>query len=173
MKNKKLNEKYTDKELAESFVFRNDLSPKEKEQADIDLKEMRNKLRDKLTPEKRLLTHLLQLKYQIEDYLKSPNYDSKLSFSFFLRKYLEILNKKNKEFARDISVAETELSQILNQHRKPSEKIIIRLEIHSNKIIPAITWYRLLEKQRAYEILTDKKLRVRERSHVSNILKVS
>lgn len=173
MKDKELNEEYTDKELAASFVFRNDLSKKEKEQADIDLKEMRNKLRGKVTPEKRLLGHLLQLKYQIEDYLKSPNYDSKRSFGFFLRSYLDALNKKNKEFARDISVAETELSQILNQHRKPSEKIIIRLEIHSNKIIPAITWFRLLEKQRAYEILTDKELRVRERSHVSNILKVS
>lgn len=173
MKSNKLNEKYTDKELADSFVFRNDLSQKEKEQADIDLKEMRNKLRGEVSSEKRLLGNLLQLKYQIEDYLKSPNYDSKQSFGFFLRSYLDILNMKNKEFARDISIAETELSQILNQHRKPNEKIIIRLEIHSNKIIPAITWYRLLEKQRAYEILTNKKIRIRERSNVSNILKVS
>lgn len=134
--------------MAESFIFRNELNEKAKEQADAELKEMRNKLRSKVTPEQRLLGRLLQLKYQIEDYLKKPNYNAKLSFAFFLRSYLEILNKKHKEFTNDISVAETELSQIINEHRKPSEKVIIRLEIHSNKIIPAIIWFRLLEKQR-------------------------
>jgi hypothetical protein len=173
MKNRKLNEKYTDKELAESFVFRDDLSPEEKKQSDADLREIRNKLRSKVTPKQMLLSRLLQLKYQIEDYLKNPNYDAERSFGFFLRSYLDTLGKKHKEFASDISINETELSQILNQHRNPSEKIIIRLEIHSNKIIPAITWFRLLEKQRGYEILTNNSLRIRERDHVSNILKVS
>lgn len=173
MKNKKLNEKYIDNELAESFVFRHDLSSEEKKKADQELEELRNKLKDKATPMQTLLSGLLQLKYQIEDYLKSPDYDVKLSFGFFLKRYLEILNMKHKDFASDISIAETELSQIINEHRKPSEKVIIRLEIHSGKTIPAITWFRLLEKQREYEILTDDDIRIRERIHVSNILKVS
>lgn len=171
--NKKLNEKYTDKELAESFVFRNDLNPRDKKKADAALNEIRNKLREQITPEQSLLSGLLHLKYQIEDYLKSPDYDAERSFGFFLKRYLKTLDKKNKDFANDISITETELSQILNKHRKPSEKVIIRLEIHSSKVIPAITWFRLLEKQREYEIMTDNDLRIRERSHVSNILKVS
>lgn len=173
MKNKKLNEKYTDKELAESFVFRNDLNPEEKEKADAELREIRNRLKGKVTPVQSLLASLLQLKYQIEDYLKSPDYDVERSFGFFLKSYLKTLDKKHKDFASDISITETELSQILNKHRKPSEKVIIRLEIHSSKVIPAITWFRLLEKEREYEIMTDNDLRIRERSHVSNILKVS
>lgn len=173
MKNEKLNKKYTDKELADSFVFRDELSSKEKKQSNDELREARNKLRSKVTSKQLLLASLLQLKYQIEDYLKNPNYDAKLSFGFFLRAYLETLNKKHKEFASDISIKETELSQMLNHHRNPSEKIIIRLEIHSNKIIPAITWFKLLEKQREHEIQTNISLRVRERNNVNNILKVS
>ena len=73
MQNRKLNEKYTDKELAESFVFRDDLSAEEKKQSDADLREIRNNLRSKVTPKQMLLSRLLQLKYQIEDYLKNPN----------------------------------------------------------------------------------------------------
>ena len=83
------------------------------------------------------------------------------------------MNKKNKDFASDIDIDETELSQILNQHRKPREKIIIRLELHSNKTIPAITWFRLLEKEKEHEILTDNSLRRTESRHVKNRLQLS
>lgn len=172
MKKSKLNTKYTEKELAESFVFRNELTPAQKAESDLRLTELRKKNQSPLTPEQILLAELLQLKYQIEDYLHNPTYDTERSFGFFLRGYLKTLNKKNKEFATDIDIAETELSQILNKHRKPSEKVIIRLEIHSNQIIPAITWFRLLEKEKEHEILTNLDLRKRERSHVRNILNI-
>lgn len=168
MKNNKLKEKYTDKELAESFVFRNEMTAAQKAEAAAELSAKRMALRQTVTPKELLLSRLLQLKYQIEDYLANPDYDAARSFGFFLRGYLELLNKKNKEFARDIDIAETELSQILNKHRNPSEKIIIRLEIHSNKIIPAIMWHRLIEKQKEYEILTNTDIRARERKHVRN-----
>ncbi|AEA43377.1 hypothetical protein [Fluviicola taffensis] len=172
MKKDKLNDKYTNKELAESFVFRNKLTANQKVESDLQLNEMRKNIQQSITPKQLLLSRLLQLKYQIEDYLENPTYDAKHSFGFFLRGYLETLNKKNKEFAKDIDIAETELSLILNKHRKPSEKVMIRLEIHSNKIIPAITWFRLLEKEKEHEILTNSDLRKQEKSHVRNMVSV-
>lgn len=170
MKTDKLEKKYSSKELAESFVFRTKLSAKEKKQADLQLNLMRAKVQKQTTAKQMLLSRLLQLKYQIEDYSKNAPYDISRSFGYFLREYLKSLNKKNKDFASDIDIDETELSQILNQHRKPSEKIIIRLEIHSNKTIPAITWYRLLEKEKEYEILTNNLIRRSESKHVKNRL---
>ena len=170
MKKNKLNDKYTDKELVESFVFRNKITPTQKKESDFRLSEMRKGIQDSITPKQLLLARLLQLKYQIEDYLENSTYDIKFSFGFFLRGYLETLNKKNKEFANDIDIAETELSQILNKHRNPTEKVMIRLEIHSNKIIPAIMWYKLLEKE--HEILTNSDLRVKEKDHVRNMVAV-
>lgn len=173
MKNDKLKDKYSDKELGESFVFRNKLSPTQKAESDLQMNAMRKEIQNTLTPNQILLSRLLQLKYQIEDYLDNAGYDVERSFGFFLRNYLNFLNKKNKEFASDIDIAETELSQILNHHRKPSEKLFIRLEIHSNKIIPAITWFRLSEREKEHEILTDDNLRIREQNHVRNILNFS
>lgn len=172
MKKNKLTDTYTDKELAESFVFRSPLTPAQKAESDALLKEKRIGIKQTVTPNQVLLSRLLQLKYQIADYLENPVYDATRSFGFFLRGYLEMLNKKNKEFASDIGIAETELSQILNKHRNPSEKVIIRLEIHSGKIIPAIMWFKLLEKEKEHDILTNTDLRAREQVHVRNMIAV-
>ena len=170
MKNSKLKEKYSDIELASNFVFRNNLSAIQKASSDLEMNKMRNNLLVSLSPNQLLLTQLLQLRYQIESYLDNPDYDVQQSFSFYLKSYLNFLNKKNKQFAQDIDIAETELSQILNQHRKPSEKLFIRLEIHSNKIIPAIAWFKLSEREKEYEIMTNNSLRVKELNHVKNKL---
>lgn len=173
MKTEKLLKKYSPRELAESFVFRTKLSAKKKKEADEQLKKMREKVQKEITPEQALLARLFQLKYQIEDYSKDSTYDISRSFGYFLREYLKSLNMKNKDFASDIDIDETELSQILNRHRKPSEKIIIRLEIHSNKMIPAITWYKLLEKEKEYELLTNQLIRRSESKHVKNRLRIA
>ena len=172
MKKNNLNDKYTDKELADSFVFRNKLTPRQRAEANAELDAKRKELRQAITPKEILLSRLLQLKYQIADYLDNPNYDNARTFGFFLKGYVEMLNKKNKEFADDIDINQTELSQILNNHRPPSEKVIIRLELHSNKIIPAIMWHRLVEKEKEHKILTNAELRKKEQEHVRNAVAV-
>jgi plasmid maintenance system antidote protein VapI len=173
MRAKKLETKYTSKELAESFVFRNRLTPKQKNEANLQLNEIRKRIREKATSEQLLLSRVLQLKYQMEDYANNSPFDINRSFGFFLREYIKALDRKNKDFAREIDIDESELSQILNRHRKPSDKLIIRLEIHSNETIPALTWYRLLEKEKEHEISTDFQLRKKEKNHVKNKLSFS
>lgn len=173
MKTSKLLKKYTSKELADAFVFRTKLSPAQRKKSDIQLNEMRKAVQKHITPKQLLLSRLLQLKYQIEDYLKNATYDMNLSFGYFLREYVKSVNKKNKDFADDIGIDETELSQILNKHRNPSEKIMIRLELHSNKTIPAITWLRLLEKEKEHEMLNDTIIRRTESKYVKNRLQLS
>ncbi len=173
MQNSKSKGKYSELELATSFVFRNNLGAIQKASSDLQMNKMRNDLLSSFSPNQLLLTQLLQLKYQIEDYLQNSDYDVERSFSFYLKSYLNFLNKKNKEFAQDIDIAETELSQILNHHRKPNEKLFIRLEIHSNKIIPAIAWFKLSEKEKEYEIMTNHSLREKELNHVKNKLSFS
>jgi len=173
MKTNRLLEKYSTKELAESFVLRTKLTTKQQKEADKELSEMRKKVQEKLTPNQIRLSRLLQLKYQMEDYYTNSAYNINQSFGFYLRQYVTSLDKKNKDFAKDINIDETELSQLLNAHRKPSEKIIIRLEIHSNKTIPAITWYKILEKEKEHEIITDKVIRKAESKNVKNKLQVS
>jgi hypothetical protein len=62
------------------------------------------------------------------------------------------------------------MSQLINDHRSPSENIIIRVELHSNKAIPAIAWYKLIEREKEHYIITNKTIRKQEEKHVSNRL---
>ena len=172
MKSEKLKNRYSKKELVESFVFRSELTKAQKKSADEELREMRKKLKTAHTSEVKIVSNLLQLKFQIEDYLNNPGYDNELTFGHFLKDYLRSLNKKNKDFANDIAISEAELSQILNKHRDPSEKIMIRLELHSNQTIPATIWYKLLEKEKEHKLATNLQMRLEVKNNVKNILYV-
>jgi len=78
--------------------------------------------------------------------------------------------KINKHFAEDIHIEETELSQILNNHRAPSEKTIVRIGLQSG--IPALYWYKLIEKQKEHALETDLLLHESEAKYVKNKLDV-
>jgi transcriptional regulator with XRE-family HTH domain len=170
MKTEKLNKKYTSNELADSFVFRNTLTAQQKEDAGKQLEEARKKAKKQHTSGDILYAGVLQLRYRIEEYTGSSLYKADLSFAYFLRAYIKLNYKNNKDFAKDIHLDETELSQVLNGHRSPSEKTLIRLELHSNKMIPALCWFKLLEKEKEYELETDNALREREEKYVRNRL---
>jgi hypothetical protein len=108
----------------------------------------------------------LQLKYIIEDYVKSNSYKSTYTFSYFLKEYIHSINKKNTEFSKEISLHVTKLSRLLNNKEVPNDKILVRLELHSNNIIQAVSWYGLLEKQKELALIHDDQLRRSEKKKV-------
>jgi transcriptional regulator with XRE-family HTH domain len=165
MKKKKISEKYSGEELAESFVFRNQLSEKEQAKTAYDIAAARTKLRTKAGKNHSLRFKILQLKYQMEDCIQEP-FNENYTFGYFLKTYIGALNLKRYQFAEEISIDETYLSQIINRHRSPSEEIIIRLELHSQNLIDALTWFRLLEKEKENEIDTNRSIREREKKYV-------
>lgn len=65
------------------------------------------------------------------------------------------------------------LSQLISDRREPSESIIIRLELHSNRSIPAAYWYRVVEKRREYLLVNNRQLRKQEEKHVKHRLEVA
>jgi hypothetical protein len=170
MKRDQLNKKYTAEEQAESFVFRSKSASKQKKEAADELNRARKDTNESLTEHQLLYARVQQLRFEIEDYLKLGVYTKELSFAFFLRKYIRLRYKINKDFAKDIQLSETELSSILSNDRSPSKKTIIRLEIHSNNVLPALYWYKLLEKEKEYEIQIDSEIRKSEEKHVQNRL---
>ncbi|WP_118976437.1 hypothetical protein [Taibaiella koreensis] len=173
MNTKKISVKYTSEELADAYVHPSILSPAQKKEAGNQLKAARAKVQAEITAEDKLTSDILQLRFRLEDYLSNGAFNPKLKFSYFLKAYVQLLNKKRKVFAREINIDETELSQLINDHRSPSENIIIRLELHSNKAIPAIAWYKLIEKEKEHYIITNKTIRKREEKNVSNRLAVA
>lgn len=170
---KEIERQYTPEEMAESLVFPGPKDPKEREAMLAEFRKHRKKISEKQTEKSKLISHLLQLKFLIEDYLKSDTFNKDYYFGYFLKEYINRLEKKNNEFAVEIDVKPTELSQIINKHRKPTEKLIFRLDIHSNKNFPAVMWFRLLEKDRAYELKHNKGIIENERKHVKEKLAFS
>jgi len=163
---------YTDEELAESFIFPYEQTEEDLKATSIAIKKLREDSDKTKTAESKMIYQLLQLKYKIEDYIKKATYDEQMSFGHFLKEYVNLVNRKQKEFAEEIDIKPTELSQIINRHRKPPYGFVIRLEIHSNRAISAINWNRLIEKENEYELINDKNIWNKERKHVKSRIQV-
>ncbi|MCH5720003.1 hypothetical protein [Niabella hibiscisoli] len=141
-------------------------------EAAVQLNAARAKVQANASHEEQLVSDILQLRFRLEEYLNSEAFNPEFKFSYFLKQYVQLLNKKRKVFAQEINIDETELSQLINDHRSPGENILIRLELHSNNAIPAIAWYKLIEKEKEHYINTNQFIRRREEKHVSNKITV-
>jgi hypothetical protein len=170
---KKLEKEFSPEEIAESYVFPDDDTNEERDKGLELFWEYRRKRLAKQTTKDKLILQLLQLKFLMEDYINSNAYNEKLNFGFFLKEYISTLEIKNKDFAEDISIKPIELSHYISNRRKPNEEIMIKLEIHSNKNIPAIYWCKIVEREFEHEVSTDIELREKEQKKVKNRLEFS
>jgi len=170
---KEIEKEYSPEEIAESTVFPGTKDSKGREAELSEFRKYRKNISDKQSEKSKLISQLLQLRFLIEDYLKTETFNKNYYFGFFLKEYIIRLDKKNNQFAEEINVNPTELSQIINKHRKPTEKLIFRLEIHSNRNFPALMWFKLLEKERAYELMHNKEIIDSEKKHVKRGLAFS
>ncbi|KAA2242414.1 hypothetical protein F0L74_07660 [Chitinophaga agrisoli] len=167
-----LQQEYTLEEIAESFVFPGPQGP-EREAMLAEFTAFRKHARATETPEEKLIVRMLELRFQVQHYLKTDAVDEHLHFAHFLKEYITRLAKTNKDFAADIDIDPAELSLVLNRRRQPTDKLIYRLQIHSNENFPAVLWFKLLEKERAYELSRNKELIDKERKHVKKGLTFS
>jgi plasmid maintenance system antidote protein VapI len=122
-----------------------------------------------MTDETKSSLTAFSVKFRIESSLKEETFNPEHTFGYFLKMYVELMEKKRKEFAQEISIDETLLSQLINGHRLPPKYITIRLELHSGNRIPADHWLRLVSRQESYEIVNDKKLRKKEKPFVHGL----
>ncbi|EDM37881.1 hypothetical protein PBAL39_15689 [Pedobacter sp. BAL39] len=163
--------RFSREELADAFVFPSDemVTTKEKNEEE-GFWEARRKRFESRSSVQQMFDELLQLKYQLEDYIGSDQYEEKLSFGYFLNEYVSRQEKKDKEFANEVDVTPAVLSQYINDHRKPKDEFVIRLELHSNGMFPAISWFKVIQKEKEHEINTNEELRREESKHVKNRL---
>lgn len=168
-----INKKYSSKELAESFVFRSNLTSTEKTDSDNALNALRKKVKSEMSEGQRIKMQLLSLKYQMEEWAKNPAYDIDKSFGSFVRRYAKTIHRKNYELANDLGLDETRFSQIINNHILPNEKLVYRFELHSDNLIPASVWLDIIQKDIENEIKSDLITRKSEYTHVKNRISFS
>lgn len=167
---KKRLKKYTDKELAEAHVFHPDLPDEDIREADKEFSARRVEQLKKRSEEDRYYARIMQLKYLMEDYIETEEYREEYTFGYFLREYIHSLNKSISVFSDDIGLHNTKLSRLLNNRDEPNDKILVRLEVHSGNTIPAIVWFRLIEKERGRILENNQQLRREESRHVKRKL---
>ncbi len=124
-------------------------SEKEKKSDSIALMEARLERMKNLSDKDIKRARLMQLKLIMERYLNSGSTDEKNSFTSFLKKYIGIIYQKQNQFAKDVGITPVLLSQIINNHREPSDEFLMKLMVHSEKIFKDVgrfekqLWYRV------------------------------
>lgn len=164
MFNRKLNGKVTQAEMDGDIFIGVELSPAEKKEAARELAEYRAST--KLTEEVRVGLIQFHIRARIDEYLEREKYDPAMSFGYFLKEYVDKLKMKRKDFAEQIGIDESLLSQLINGHRLPPDYLPIRLEIQSRKHISAWHWYKLVAMEKEHYIKTDKEIREKQRKFV-------
>ncbi len=165
---KELRKKYTDKEIAESFVLPLNLDPEEEAEMNEEMRALRMKMLREMTEKDRIFSDLMRLKLQMEDYTEEDAYAPAESFGHYLQEYLRIIGKTRKALAEDLSLHYSRLSRILNDKEEPNIEITYRLEKHSGELIPAVLWWKILAKRQEYLIRKDDDKRAEEAKKVKN-----
>jgi len=165
----KLKETYTREELGDSIMVSEELSKEEEEQIREEFVRIRMKRRQEMSEKDKVLSGLLSIKYQIKSYVRSTGFAEEKSFSNFLHKYIEVIKRKQKELAEEIDVHPSRLNRILKGKERIGKSIAYRLESHSGELIPAIYWWKLMQKEVEQEILTERQERKIERKHVKKV----
>lgn len=153
--------------LAESYVFPAQLTVKQKKESDFALAEALKQRRRAMSNEDKVKARLLQLRFQIEDYIGDSEFDKARTFSYYLKLYIEMLGMKQSQLAQEIDIKPAVLSQYINKHRTPPENVMVRLELHSHNFIPAAAWYQLVEKEKVHALSANRALRREQRHYVA------
>jgi transcriptional regulator with XRE-family HTH domain len=166
----KLRKKYTDEEIAESFVFRSTMTDEERRQADEEFRKLRLERLKEMSDEQILQSELMRMRLLMADYFKQSEYMESFSFSNQLKRYIELIKKSQKAFAADLDIHKTKLSRILNDRENPNIELMYRLEHHSNNMIPATYWYKIYSRRLEEEIKKNEQTRSEEYKRVKNRL---
>lgn len=171
---KKVNELSTqylsESEQAASYIFPVNLSEEELQAANLEIKVFRMQRLQAMSDQQRLHAELLRLKFQMEDYFKLDSYVDKHSFSTYLRTYITILNKKQKDFAVEIDLHPTKLNQLLTGKAVANFALFYRLEKHSGGILKADYWWKLYARKIEFDLKSNERERQKEGARVSNEL---
>jgi len=163
-------EDMTPEELVKYYVFPHGLSDQEKKQAEAEMKEVRMRLLREMTDAQRMYAELIRLRLRTEQYVNEEAYQEEKTFGSFLREYLTLIRKSQKDFSEDIGLHPTKLSRILHDRDDPNIQLVYRLEKHSARKIPAVLWWKIFMKKVEHEIEENEEMRKAEEAKVENAL---
>lgn len=145
----------TDEEIVEVAIIPKDMTEEETKAANEEMRKLRLEMIANMTDEEKLIGKIMQLRFQMSDYIKKENFLSEKTFGKYLGEYIRILNKDQRTISEELAVHYTELNRLINDKEEPNIELTYRLEAHSKEMIPGILWWKLVIKKQEYLINKD------------------
>ena len=161
-----LRKKYTAEELADSVFVPSEQSDEEREKSRKEFARLRMEKLASSSDDEKMLAALLHLKYTIKSYIVHSNYAEEKSIGKMLKKYLKAVGRTQRKFAEEVNIHPSQLNRVIKGKEPISKSLAYRLELHSGETIPAIYWWKLMQKDVEREIMTADKEREMERKQV-------
>lgn len=108
------------------------------------------------------------LRWQVAHYLKDNVLRQKLTFGHFLNEYIHRLGRDKRALADEISIPLEKLEGLLNDRILPDEDIFHRLAVHSNDLIKADQWHKMIDGRKRVKYSNDSRLLELARAAVQN-----
>ena len=164
---KKLKEQFSIDELGDSVMLPDAINEIEEKEINKELAALRMQRKESMTEKEQLLASLLHLKYKLKQLLNQNKVS--LKFGDILKSYIKLIKRNQKQFAEEIGIHPSRLNRIIKGKEKIGKAIAYRLENHSGDIIPAIYWWKVMQKEIESEILTETEAREIERQFVTKV----
>ncbi len=158
--------KYGAEEIGDGMLASGELS----EEARAEFVRLRMQRRQAMSKQEKLLSNLLRLKYQLKTYLAEKEFKEENRLGEILKEYLQITERKQKELAKQIDIHPSRLNRIIKGKESLSKALAYRLEFHSGNTIPALYWWKLMQKEIEQEIRNEETERVAEQQYVNNVV---
>lgn len=150
---------YTDEEIVDSMVLRSTLTEEERKIAHKEFLRIRMERLKNMSESDIILSNLMRMKIQIENYIENDEYDSRFDFSNQLIEYLSITKRSQKVFSQEIDIHTAQLNRIMRGKENPNVDLLYRIEKHSNGILNARKLYRLHTMKLESEMVNDEEKR--------------
>lgn len=167
----KIRKRLTDQEIAESMMIPADLTEAEKVELAKEMREIRFKKLAESTEEDFIMSDVMRLCFQMQDYVKKGEFSFEKSFGAFLKEYIRVVRKTRREISEDLAIHYTKLSRIINDKEEPNIELAYRLEKHSGNIIKTELWWNLTIKKQLFIISKDSETKALEQGKVRNAIR--
>ena len=98
----------------------------------------------------------ISLKLQVDNYISDSNPEKILTSGYFLKQYLNVVDIKNKEFAKFIDIEESNLSSIISGRRKINTEFAFKLGQIFN--IDSSSWLLIQSKNDLLKMTQERKI---------------
>lgn len=150
-----LKAQFTDEEIAEGYLIPADLTPDQAKESAESFRKIRLAALENRTAEDSVIAELAKLRIALNHYLETDTYSPAFSFGQVLKAYAAIKQLDDKALAEALDTDLSTFRAMAEEEILPSADRLRRLAEHSDAVIPATYWWKLICAKQDYLLCSD------------------